>query len=91
MRIAALATARFNIMPEWIYVCAANIGIHCQIPGRIEQRMRIPASLGTAFDIVLEGINALSGNLRMFSQVPGGVEDMRDAGAGQQYRSVINL
>ena len=82
MRIAALATARFNVMLEWIYVCAANIGIHCQIPGRIEQRMRIEAFLSTAFDVVLERINALGGNLRMFSEIPCGVKDMRDAGAG---------
>ena len=83
MRIAALATARLILMLEWIYVCAANIGIHCQIPGRIEQRMRIAAFSSTAFDVVLEWINALGGNLRMFSEIPGGVEDMRDAGVGR--------
>jgi hypothetical protein len=71
-------------MHKWIYVCTANIGIRCQVPGCIEQRMRIAAFPSTAFDVVLEWINALGGDLRVFSQVPGGVKDMRDASGGRQ-------
>ena len=84
MRIASLATACFNIMLKWIYVYAANIGIHREIPRRIEQRMGIAAFLSAALDVVFEWINALGGNLRMFSEIPGGIEHMRESVVGQQ-------